>query len=131
MFGGPIDVSVESPSLEHFRGSTGTGDLPSRSRALSGVSTLNELSIPLHKLLSYTLWTITGLLVVAAWIVYFENYADLAIMLITSACLTALGGATATAQAWALCVIRMLRLTGVGALDPRVVRPVRKRADDG
>lgn len=75
--------------------------------------------------MSIALWALTALLMVAGWIVYFVGFADLSILLVTSACLTALGGATATARSWVCDVMHLMRLTfGTPAADTRPMRSV-------
>ncbi len=89
------------------------------------MSIVNEKSVPLHKLLSVTCWSLTGVLLLAGWVVYFANLADLSILLVVTAVLSALGGATATAKSLALDVARLMRLTfGTPAADTRPMRPV-------
>lgn len=100
---------------------------PSANHLGHGGVTLNETAVPLHKLLSIALWALTGALLLAGWIVYFADLADLALMLMCTGVLTALGGATATTRTWVMCVVQMVRLTSMdGSADPRIVRRVRE-----
>lgn len=86
---------------------------------------MNELSIPLHKLIAAMLWAVTGGLLMAGWLCYFAGLHDLAVMLTTLAAPTALGAATATARAWAMCVMRAVRASGGSFKLEADLRPVR------
>lgn len=80
---------------------------------------MQEMSVPISKFLAYSLWGLTALLILMAWVTYQQSH-DLAIMLATTACITGLGATTSSVRCYSVRLAKLIRMAGGLAHDKRI-----------
>lgn len=89
---------------------------------------MNEMLIPVHRIIGAVCWTLTAALLLTGWAAFVVGETALGIMLVSTSCPTALGATTALAGSWAGRVASLVRATGRAPMPRPEVRSAHVRA---